>query len=178
LLRVQIGYVLREAGAMRTIVTFLLISIAIGLFISGSHRSRAAESPPAPATQPAVIKYRIVRVVIPTDSAHRKNPGLKQPPDLYVIVKEDGKAIGTSGSNEGWEVEYDATKTKNRFDIKTSNTVSYTIELWDYNHWSRDKQVLSITGLKAGDFAAPIFEHLGELDPKDRATRIEFKRVD
>lgn len=167
---------------MRAIFTFLVILVSVGLWPSQSQRLRAADAPGtpklAPSTQPTSVKYRIVRVVIPTDSPLRGDIRLNHPPDLYVVVKKDGKVIGTSGSNEGWEVEYNATKTKNRFEIETSDTVSYTIELWSYNHWSRDNQVLSITGLKAADFANPIIEHWSAIDAKERATRIEFKRVD
>lgn len=168
---------------MQAMVAFLLISVSVGLLLSQPTRTRAADSPggsqPVPATQPASIKYRIVRVVIPYDSAHRKDTRFSNPPDLYVVIKKDGKAIGSkTGSNTGWEVEYDALKPKNQFDIETSDTVSYTIELWDHFKVSRDVQVLSISGLKAGDFAKPIIEHFGEFGSEKRATRIEFKKVD
>lgn len=154
-----------------------VLVILASLLISGLQSVLGADQP-GQATQPEIIKYRLVRVIIPPDSPYRNEPRFKKTPDLFVIVKKDGKEIGESGSNEGWEVEYNATKKHNLFEIDNSDTASYSIELWDYYHVYPSTLVLTITGLKAADFAQVILEHLGKLDDNSRATRIEFTKCD
>lgn len=149
----------------------LLPVIAMSLSLS------APASDTGPTSEPVSGSYRIVRIVIPTDSPYRKSSDLNHPPNLYVCLRKNGEKIGKESETvKGWEVEF-ADHERNRYRIDADDNVSYVVEVWDHNSVESDQQVLTITGLHAADFDKPILERIANIDPPERAVHVEFQRV-
>lgn len=121
--------------------------------------------------------HQLINVTIPTDSGIRKAPNINHPPRLYVIVRKNGRQLGSySTTRDGWEVDYEVDP-KNQWLISEDPQARYTIEIWD-EQWGPDDLVLSITGLKGEQFNKVIYEKGPRGLSPDRLTRIEFHRVD
>ena len=96
---------------------------------------------------------------------------------MFVRVRKNGVQTGKdSDVVRGWEVEFERTK-RHTFEIVPGPTDTYTVEVWDDHTWSRNVLIFNVTGLAPSDFDKAILEHIGTLDPPERAARVEFVRV-
>ena len=150
-----------------------------------------------------VIWVRLVNVNIPRDSKTFQiisDDGGPRPPNLYVTIKQDGAVLQSSEYQTGWSVDF-RNIDKNKFPLKLDPSVSYTIQLWEYDLFGYDEQYLEITQLrlrrKNGKWelyqdiadAAPcvkvddsgrwvILEPADSLTPDERRASFKFEKVD
>jgi len=167
----------------KTVATAML---AIGMFfavvvLADGDAKPFSTTEPAPATQPDSSDwggwYSIKRIIIPPDSAWRKDPHLNHPPDLYIIVKKDGtKICRASDDVKGWEVEFPKAS-RNNYWIDGDVNTTYTVEVWEDDWTPPDTMVVTIVNIKVLDFKSPLHEHLAEIDDPKRAITVEFEKM-
>ena len=168
-------------GARRILWGFIWVSTLITLARADESKTQnGTEANDKPAAvipfAPEGKWYQLINVTIPPDSAIRKAQNINHPPIQYVIVRKNGRRLGSySTSRDGWEVDYEANP-KNQWLIREDPQARYTIEIWD-EQWGPDDLILSITGLKGEQFNKAIFEKGPPGLSPDRLTRIEFHQM-
>lgn len=94
-------------------------TVFFALTIAGAATSQVVENDVVPDEKPRQPSwFRLVNVDIPPDSPLRNSPNIDHPPDLYVVVKKDGTALGKGSTiQKGWSVDFPKGKPENEWPI-------------------------------------------------------------
>lgn len=153
-------------------VAVVLVVLLQGCGGGGAKGVTASAAEGATGATNQVDEYYLTRVQIPPASRHRNGD---DPPDLYVVLHENGSEVASSTVQCGWEVEFPREE-QNRF--RVSAGASYALYLRDQDYLSPDEDVVQVVELSAENFKGRIFESLGKHDSQDRAVTFDFKRIE
>ena len=121
--------------------------------------------------------YQLLNVTIPPESALRNLKNIDKPPQMYVIVKKDGKFVGETTVVDGWTVDFSHT-VANQFPIRSGSESRYTLEVWDDDTWSPGENIFNITQVKGEDFAeGKILQKGGKYDEEHMLAYILCKEI-
>ena len=171
----------RLASGMKTmcICGCLVATLLMELSQARAQGKNGDRPKPAPAVKKDVLLwYQLVNVTIPPDSPLRKSDNIDHPPDIYVIVRKNGKKAGRTTRSTGWQVDFPY-QVANQFPIRIRSAARYTIEVWDedYGFWNANNNIFNITQVKGEEFAEKIYQKGGALDVKSRLAYTVWKQV-
>lgn len=124
------------------------------------------------------IWYRLVNITIPSDSPHKSNVLLYNPPYLYIGMHVDGEKCGSYSSvKRGWSVDFpnNSKNWKNCWTVREGTKRRYSIEVFDNGYFSSNL-IFTVTDLSGISFREKITEIVGK-NLKDRASSILFERI-
>lgn len=131
------------------------------------------------STQSSTSWYQLVNVTIPPDSPLRNDDNTNKPPELYIVLKRNGREIDVKCTvHKGWSVDFAQVPdgSVNVWPIRQGTNDRFTVEVWDSQVWGYH-QVFNVTGLSGKDFDSTIREPGGALITKDRLATIVFQKV-
>jgi hypothetical protein len=122
------------------------------------------------------IWYRLVNVTIPPASPHRNDDKLNKPPRLQVCLKVDGEYYGDNSTRlTGWTADFPKVAS-NCWTVREGTKRRYTVEVFD-NQSTGWQLIFAVTGLSAEHFRDVIWEDVGPLVEKTRASTITFEQI-
>ena len=123
------------------------------------------------------VWYQLVNITIPADSPLRKLSSIDKPPQLCLVLKKNGKKIGTTSHDTGWSVDFPS-KINNQFPIRENSDARYTLEVWDWNRWSGHQMIFNVTQIKGEEFRDKIYEVGGTFKEKSRLAYFIWKQIE
>jgi hypothetical protein len=135
------------------------------------------EKPNSPTDKDVRRWYQLLNVTIPPESPLRNRVDIDRPPQVYVIVKKDGKPIGTTSVVTGWAVDFPH-DVANQFPIRSQSESRYTLEVWDDDTWSPGQNIFNITQIKGEEFAKEtVRQEGGKYDQEESLAYTRWKEI-